>query len=78
MFLVMAFLSRYMIPTKPLLPYYEEWLIRKKQQTNSLERTIKHIMVNFKIMSTPENVIGERFTHVTWPPSVTELTCFDN
>ena len=31
MFLIMAFLSRYMAPSERLLPFYEEWLMRKKE-----------------------------------------------
>ena len=30
MFIVMTFLSRYITPSNRLLEYYEEWLLRKK------------------------------------------------
>ena len=77
MFLVMAFLSRYMIPSTQLRLHLEEWLYRKRSK-ESLDRYIKHVLCNFKILSTPENVPpSDRNTLVTWPPSVVELHTLD-
>lgn len=77
-FLVMVFLSRYMTPSRSLINYYEEWLIQKKNKIGSLERLIKHTLVNFKILMAPENATPpERRSLINWPPSSREIEAFD-
>ena len=76
-FLVMAFLSRYMIPSPLLKVHLEEWLYRKRSK-ESLDRYIKHVLCNFKILSSPENIPpSDRNTLITWPPSIVELHALD-
>lgn len=77
MFLVLAFLSRYMIPTPQLKLHFEEWLYKKRAK-ESLDRYIRHILCNFKILSTPENFPpSDHNTLITWPPSTTEIHALD-
>ena len=78
MFLVMSFLSRYMIPTKDLIKLYEGWLLRKKESDKSFQKMdylIKLTLANFKIMaglSPPEKGL-----YVCWPPSAAEIQALD-
>jgi len=74
-FLVMAFLSRYMIPSEKLIKLYEVWLLRKKESFQSMEKHIKLVMVNFKIVSTLEQ--PDKGLYVCWPPSVSEIQALD-
>ena len=77
-FLVMAFLTRYMRPSTSLLPYYDEWLHRK-MKTQGLERYIRHALTNLKILVNCESQLpSDKNTHVTWPPSVSEISALDH
>ena len=50
MFLVLAFLSRYILPSNTLIMYIEEWLLRKKLNLQKLEHLIKAVLVNIKVL----------------------------
>ena len=71
MFLIMALMSRYMIPSDKLIDYYEEWLLRKKNSFQPLERLIKTTLVNFKIVGT--QTLPEKGLFICWPPSACEI-----
>lgn len=75
MFLIMAFLSRYMLPSETLIPYIEEWLLRKKQNLQKLEHLIKVVLVNIKVLASAGR--PEKGLYVCWPPSATEIQAMD-
>ena len=71
MFLVLAFLSRYMLPSNNLIQYIEEWLLRKKLNLQKLEHLIKVVLVNIKVLQMAGR--PEKGLYVCWPPSYTEI-----
>ena len=78
MFLVMAFLSRYMVPSSTLMMHYEDWLHRKRSN-QGLDRYIRHVLSNWKILGMPDSQLPpDRNTLITWPPSLTELNALDS
>ena len=56
MFLVMAFLSRYMIPSATLMMHYEDWLHRKRSsQGKDLDRYIRQVLANWTLLQHPDS-----------------------
>ena len=71
MLLIIAFLSRYMVPSEALMRFYESWLLRKKESYSTFERIIKLILIHFRI--TAQLGKPEKGLFICWPPSIAEI-----
>ena len=73
MFLVMAFMSRYITPSAKLIKLYESWMVRFSEKNKNFKESIRLLKVVLTNFRTAKTAINSTKLCINWPPSIVEI-----